>query len=151
MSGSAVAPIAANAVMQRPAADATQSTQWVAAPGAQAGAPPAHDAQLFAQLRSGNVTGTARGDAPTNVSSTSTSGTLGNVVDYLDGLGRHFNDLATIRQQALTPTGDWGMDMARMMEYNWDMSMTANGCQFALSAAQAANNCSRSVLAPDKG
>jgi hypothetical protein len=74
-----------------------------------------------------------------------------NAFGYLDNLGQRFTKLAAMRHQVLQPSGDWGMDMARMMEYNWDLSMTANGCEFALSAAQAANNCSRSVLSPDKG
>lgn len=143
MTGSAIAPVGAEAVVQKSAAESAQQAQWTASAQPQAGPPPAGQGQEFAAQMGG-----AR-----NVEAAAASAPVSNsgVVNYLDGLGRHFSDLANIRHEALRPTGDWGMDMARMMEYNWDLSMTANGCQFALSAAQAANNCSRSVLTPDKG
>jgi hypothetical protein len=143
MTGSAIAPVGVETAVQKSAAESAQQVQWTASAQPQAGPPPAAQGQEFA-AQMGGARSVEAAAASTPVS---TSG----VVNYLDGLGRHFSDLANIRHEALRPTGDWGMDMARMMEYNWDLSMTANGCQFALSAAQAANNCSRSVLTPDKG
>jgi len=132
--------------VQKSAAESAQQAQWTASAQPQAGPPPAGQGQEFAA----QMGGTRSAEVITAATASSPVSTSG-VVNYLDGLGRHFSDLANIRHEALRPTGDWGMDMARMMEYNWDLSMTANGCQFALSAAQAANNCSRSVLTPDKG
>lgn len=153
MTGTPVTAVGAEAVLPGAGAQRASDAQWVS-PGAQpANAPSGDDAQAFAQQLAGNLTGTtantANGLMPAAAGGQSES--FVNMFGYLDDLGQRFTKLAAMRHQALKPTGDWGMDMARMMEYNWDLSMTANGCEFALSAAQAANNCSRSVLSPDKG
>lgn len=144
MTGTPVTAVGADALPASAPAQRAPDAQWVS-PGTQpADAPPGGDAQAFAQQLAGNLTGTAASGA------SAPSESFVNTFGYLDDLGQRFTKLAAMRHQVLQPTGDWGMDMARMMEYNWDLSMTANGCEFALSAAQAANNCSRSVLSPDK-
>jgi hypothetical protein len=153
MTGTPVTAVGAQAALPNAGAQRATDAQWVS-PGAQpANAPSGDDAQAFAQQLASNVTGTPASTA-TGLMPAAASGqneSFVNAFGYLDNLGQRFTKLAAMRHQVLQPSGDWGMDMARMMEYNWDLSMTANGCEFALSAAQAANNCSRSVLSPDKG
>lgn len=153
MTGTPVTAVGADAVQASAGANAQRApdAQWVA-PGTQpANAPSGDDAQAFAQQLAGNLTGTAANAATGASGASGASESFVNMFGYLDDLGQRFAKLGAMRHQVLQPSGDWGMDMARMMEYNWDLSMTANGCEFALSAAQAANNCSRSVLSPDKG
>lgn len=150
MTGTPVTAVGADAVLANAPAQRTADAQWVSAGTPPAQAPSGDDAQLFAQQLAGNLTGTAANGAMPGAAS-GASESFVNMFGYLDDLGQRFTKLGAMRHQVLQPTGDWGMDMARMMEYNWDLSMTANGCEFALSAAQAANNCSRSVLSPDKG
>lgn len=150
MTGTPVTAVGADAALANAPAQRTTDVQWASAGTAPTNAPSSDDAQLFAHQLAGNLTGTAaNGAMPAAASGPGES--FVNAFGYLDDLGQRFTKLAAMRHQVLQPTGDWGMDMARMMEYNWDLSMTANGCEFALSAAQAANNCSRSVLSPDKG
>lgn len=148
MTGTPVTAVGANAVLANASAQQAPAAQWVGAGSPPAAAPSGDDAQLFAQQLAGNLSGTANGGVG---AAGGASESFVNMFGYLDDLGQRFTKLSSMRHQVLQPTGDWGMDMARMMEYNWDLSMTANGCEFALSAAQAANNCSRSVLSPDKG
>jgi len=150
MTGTPVTAVGAQAALPGAGAPRATDAQWVSPGASPANAPSGDDAQAFAQQLAGNLTGTAaNGVSP--AAGTGQSESFVNTFGYLDDLGQRFTKLAAMRHQVLQPTGDWGMDMARMMEYNWDLSMTANGCEFALSAAQAANNCSRSVLSPDKG
>lgn len=148
MTGTPVTAVGADAALANAPAQRTPDAQWVSPGTTQTAAPSGDDAQAFAQQLAGNLTGTAANGAG---AAGGASESFVNMFGYLDDLGQRFTKLASMRHQVMQPTGDWGMDMVRMMDYNWDLSMTANGCEFALSAAQAANNCSRSVLSPDKG
>lgn len=154
----AIAPITVEAVVQRSVAETSLPINQNVTVNLQT-QPRAEDVRDFAMHRAGAFNETQHSPAviapnatirTESSSSNSSASSLTRAVDWLDELGQRFSSMDAKRHEAQKKTGDWGSDMIKMMDFSWDMSMSANMAQTTLAAVQAGQNCVHSVLTLDK-